>query len=304
MIGSMDLNEILVFVRVVQAGSFNKAAASLGMPNSTVSAKVSALEERLGVTLLRRTTRKLSLTDVGESFYRASSSHVEGLTSAESEAALSQHEPAGRLRVTAPVLLASSLLPDAIAEFARKYPKVGFELIATDETMDLVANGVDLAVRAGPLRDSSLKARRLGASFFALYASPAYLKSRPRPSHPKDLLEHDCIQFTPLGKDRWDFVNKAKNKVGVAMNGKLLLNELNSVKELAVAGAGVALLPTFVCDRAVGDKDLVRVLPEWRSESRDISFVFPADRYVPPKLAAFIEIAGDRVKRRLGDSWS
>lgn len=295
----MDFNEILIFVRVVQAGSFNKAAERLGMPNSTVSTKVSAFEKRLGVTLLHRTTRKLSLTQVGEAFYQNALKHVEGLIAAEAEAALNQGEPSGTLRITAPALFASSILPDVISAYADKFPRVRIELIASDTALDLIGENIDLAIRAGTLPDSSLKSVKLGVSYFAPFASATYLKKAGKISHPKDLLDHACIQFTPLGKERWTLVHPNKSKVIVAMNQRFVLNDLYLVRELALNGKGVALLPTFACDKAVKEKALTRVLPEWRSDARDVHFVYPAHRYAPPKLSAFIALAGDLIRKRL-----
>lgn len=295
----MDLNEIHIFVRVVQAGSFKKAADQLGMPNSTVSTKVSVLEKRLGVTLLHRTTRKLSLTQAGEIFYQNALKHIEGLVAAGLEASLSQSEPSGVLRITAPSMLSSSILPDVISAYAERFPKVDVEVLASDAALDLISENIDIAIRGGHLRDSSLKSLKLGVGYFAPFASAAYLKTHERIAHPKDLLNHTCIQFTPLGKDRWEFAGRNKSKVNVTMKRKFLLNDLYLVRELAVAGQGIALLPTFVCEKEVGEKRLVRILRDWRSDARDIHFVYPAHRYVSPKLSEFINLASALIKKRL-----
>ncbi len=302
MTADVDLNEIHVFVRVVQTGSFSKAAAQLSMPNSTVSSKVSALEKRLGTTLLRRTTRKLNLTQAGEVFYQNAQKHIEGLISAEHEATLSQSEPSGVFRITAPSMLASSVLPEVIAAYIKKFPKVDVELIASDSPLDLIQENIDIAIRAGSLNDSSLKSLKLGVGYFAPFASQSYLKTHEKITHPKDLLDHKCIQFTPLGRSKWEFTNQNKSRVNVAMNQKLVLNELYLVRELAVSGQGVALLPTFVCDRDIEKKYLVRILRDWRSEAREIHFVYPAQKFVSPKLKEFISLAGGMIKKRLVSS--
>lgn len=299
----MDLNEILIFVRVVQAGSFNKAAERLGMPNSTVSTKVSAFEKRLGVTLLHRTTRKLSLTQAGEAFYQSALKHVEGLLSAESEASLKQGEPQGTLRITAPILVSSSVLPDVISAYTEKYPKVCVEVVASDASLDLISENIDIAIRAGKLPDSSLKAIKLGSGYFAPFVSPSYLKSHGKISHPKDLLNHTCVQFSALNKDQWEFIHQdSKNKVKVAMNKKLLFNELYLIKELALRGHGVALMPSILCQKECQEKKLIRILTDWRSEIRDMHFVYPADKYISPKLSAFIKMAGAMIKEQLYNS--
>ena len=171
----MDLNEINVFLRVAQAGSFTRAAKQLGIPNSTASAKVSALERRLGVTLLQRTTRKLHLTEGGEAYFRQASQGLEEILKAEAAISASQREPQGLLRVTAPIDLGSNCLADLISAFRKKYPAVNVELIFTARYVDLVGEGVDVAVRAGKLRDSGLIARKVGVANWIPIASPAYL---------------------------------------------------------------------------------------------------------------------------------
>lgn len=293
----MDLNEIVVFVKVAQAGSFIKAANELGMPNSTVSARVSALEKRLGVTLLYRTTRKLSLTEEGERFFRTVEKNIAALRAAEEDVSAAQEEPQGLLRITAPPVFASAILPAALGAYRKAHPKVRIELIASDNALDLISENIDLAIRAGKLEDSSMIAKRLGESYFAPFASPEYLKKAPQIAHPRDLLAHPCLQFTPLGREKWSFTGR--QKVDVSMPGDLLLNDLYTVRELVLKSQGVALLPTFLCDEFVREKRLVRVLPDWRSEVKPISFVYPAHKFVPPKLAGFIRVVGEAMKARL-----
>ena len=296
----MDLNEVLIFVRVAQAGNFNKAAERLGMPNSTVSTKVSALEKRLGVTLLHRTTRKLSLTQTGETFYQNALKHIDGLVSAESEASLNQGEPRGTLRITAPVLFSTSVLPNVISAYAKKYPNVQIEVVASDASLDLISENIDVAIRTGEMPDSSLKSVRLGFGYFALFASPTYVKSHQKISHPKDLLNHACIQYSMLNKENWEFIHHAsKSKTKVSMNQHLVMSELFLVKELAIQGLGVALLPPMDCRRECEEKKLVRILDDWHSYVRDVHFIYPADKYVSPKLSEFISIAGSIIKKHL-----
>src|SRR5688572_7199212 len=199
----MDLNEISVFLKVVQAGSFTQAAAQLGIPNSTASARVSALERRLGVTLLQRTTRKLRLTEAGETYFRRAAQGLEQIVEAETEVSASQRAPQGMLRVTAPIDLGATCLAGLISAFREKYPAVSVELVFTDRFVDLVAEGVDVAVRAGKLRDSALIARKVGLAEWIPTASPAYLKKAGTPRHPRELTGHACLQFTPLGTEHW-----------------------------------------------------------------------------------------------------
>lgn len=294
----MDLNEISVFVKVVQAGSFNGAALALGMPKSTVSAKVSSLEKRLGTTLLHRTTRKLNVTQAGQEFFQRCLAAVEMLKEAEERASQGQDRPRGHLKVTAAPAWAGAL-SDVAAEFRSKYPDVELEFVLTDRTVDLVGESIDLAIRAGDLKDSTLIARKIGQSAFAPFASPAYLKSAPKLAHPKDLAALDCIQYAPLGRHQWTLVNKTGMKVSVALSGKFLTDDLGIARQLALSGQGVALMPMFLCKDEHEKKKLARVLPEWRSEIHPVSFVYPRQSFVPLRTSVFIETALPILKERL-----
>lgn len=298
----MDLNEVAIFVKVVQTGSFNQAAKQLEMPNSTVSAKVSSLEKRLGVTLLHRTTRKLQVTQAGQAFFNRSLSAIQELKGAEEEVTVNQGEVQGVLRLTAPAIVGSIFLPPIIAKCMEKYPKLNIELIFADRYVDLISEGVDLAIRAGELSDSTLIAKKLGVSYFAPFASAAYVKAHGNPDHPKDLREHRCLQFSALGRDKWEFVNKSKTKVIVPVSGRLIADDLGAIKELTLEGQGIALLPTFLCEAELKKNRLVRVLPEWRTDVRPISFVYPPQKFVIPKVHAFMSLATDMLKERLKDN--
>jgi DNA-binding transcriptional LysR family regulator len=295
---NVDLNEITVFVKVAQAGSFTLAAKQLGMPKSTVSARVSSLEKRLGTTLIQRTTRKLSLTQAGRSYFERCLQALHEIESAESEVANAQGEPRGILKITAPATLGSSLLPEILVSYTKAYPKVNVELILSDRQVDLVAEGVDLAIRGGELGDSSLIQKKLGMSYFAPFASPAYLKKRGTPSHPKDLRDHQCLQFTPLGREKWEFARE-KTKVSVPLSGKFVIDDLPTTKELALSGGGIALLPTFLCGAEAKGGKLVRVLPDWISLPRPVSFVYPSQRFVSNRLQAFIAMATEPLQKAL-----
>ena len=199
----IDLNEISVFVEVVKAGSFSQAAKKLKMPNSTVSHKVSSLEKRLGLTLLQRTTRKLNVTPAGQIYFKKCLNGFSEIELAEAEMASAQGEAQGLLRVTAPVELGGGILPEIISDFTAQFPKVTIELILTERRVDLLSESVDLAIRAGELKDSSLIAKKIGLAYFALFASPRYLKQKGTPTHPRELNQHKCLAFAPLGTDSW-----------------------------------------------------------------------------------------------------
>lgn len=297
----MDLNEITIFIKVVESGSFSKAAKALGMPNSTVSAKISSLEARLGSTLLQRTTRKLALTPAGDIFFQKCSLALVEIFKAQDEVATGQIEPQGLLRITAPVDLGERLLPEVISKFVKKYPKVKVEAVLLDRKVDLISEGVDLALRVGNLEDSSFIAKKLGLIYFGVMASPKYLKEAGMPKSPRDLSStHSCIQFTALGVDSWSLTS-GRSTMSVTLKSQILSNDLNVVKSLTLAGNGVALLPMFLCAEDVRAGRLIRLFPDWSSNERAVHFVYPAQKYVPPKLSTFIQFASDSLKKTLLD---
>jgi DNA-binding transcriptional LysR family regulator len=286
----MDLDAIAVFVKVVQAGSFSQAAKLLGMPNSTVSAKVSLLEKRLGVTLLQRTTRKLRVTQAGEGYFKRCVQALDELQAAESELATAQREPQGLLRLTAPVELGHGLLPALVDGFLQKYPKMGVDLLITNRVLDLVAEGIDLAIRAGALKDSRLIAKRFTLGQFTLWASPSYLKNHAAPSHPRELSQHECFRFSRFKDATWKLTN-GKEITTVTISGRVLADDFETIRSMACRGAGVGLMPSFLCAEEVRQKELVQVLPQWHGDTVWFSFVYPAQRFVSSKLRAFITIA-------------
>lgn len=297
---TLDLNEVVVFIKVVEVGSFSQAAKHLGMPNSTVSSKVSSLEKRLGTTLIQRTTRKLNVTPAGRAYFNKCIQGLQEIEAAEAELASTQGEPQGLLRLTAPVELGASLLPSLVSDFTKKHPKVKVEIILADRRVDLISENVDLAIRAGELKDSTLIAKKIGEVYFAPFASTKYLKSVKAPQHPKDLVEHSCIQFTPLGTDGWKLIGP-KTSVTVPLSGKVIVNDLNMIKNLTLNGSGIALLPTFFCYEELKAGKLVRLLPEWRTPLNPVHFVYAAQKFVTPKLSAFIAMASESLKDGLKD---
>lgn len=288
----MDLDGIEVFVKVVEAGSFNQAAKLLGMPNSTASAKVSALEKRLGVTLLQRTTRKLHPTEAGAMYFRRCVQALEELQAAENELADARGEPGGILRLTAPVEVGHTLLPPLVDAFIERHPRVSVELIITNRVVDLVAENVDLAVRAGTLKDSALIAKRFELGHFGFWASPGYLEKRPAPAHPKELAQHECMQFSQFNGKGVKLTN-GREHARIHLVGRITADDFEALRALAVHGRGIAFLPSFLCTEESRERKLVRVLPDWRGESVTVSLVYPAQRFVAPKIRAFMEVASE-----------
>lgn len=286
----MDLNEAAVFVKVVQAGGFSAAARLLGLPTSTVSTRVARLEKRLGVTLLQRTTRRLHLTDAGEIYFQHAAAGLGYMLEAEAAVTAATGEPQGLLRVTAPADLGDALLAEIIKRICRACPKVAVELILTSRYVDLVAEGVDVAIRAGALKDSTLIAKNVGLARWGVFANPDYLHRNEPLSTPQQLRHHRCLQFTPLGKAQWT-LDDATGSVTIPLAGQVMVNDVRVIRAMAVAGEGVALLPTYLCRLERDEGKLQRVLPDWSANTDAIHIVYPRQRFVSPKLRAFIDQA-------------
>jgi DNA-binding transcriptional LysR family regulator len=288
----MDLNQMFLFVRVVQAGSFSAAARQLAVPKSTLSRKVSELEERLGVRLLQRTTRKLGLTDAGRVYFDQAAQVVAGAQEAEQAVGSLQAAPRGLLRVTAPMSFA--ILAPVLTEYLTKHDDVQIEVVCTDRRVDIVAEGFDLAIRAGPMRDSSLVARSLGVHRLVLVASPAYCREHGTPRAPRDLARHTCIAFM-AAPHVWALEAEGE-RVEVRVSPRLTVNDLDILAAAAVDGLGIALMPEFVCVEDVRKKRLQRLLPEWCSAAVPLHAVYPTARHLSPKVAAFVELVRSKLR--------
>ncbi|MCA9620936.1 MAG: LysR family transcriptional regulator [Myxococcales bacterium] len=289
----MDLNEIFVFTKVVQNGSFVGASRDLGMPKSTVSRKVAQLEERLGARLLQRTTRRLSLTDMGHAFYRHASRVVEEAEEAERVVDRMQEVPRGALRVTAP--LNFGFLGPIVASFLERYPEVELELVCGDRLVDLVEEGFDLAVRAGRLADSSLVARHLGEMSSHVVAAPAFLDRHGRPEAPHELERLAAVFFGGGGTRRaWTLLGEGRN-VTVTVQARFTVNDYDFLDEAVLAGVGIAMLPIFRCADHLRGGRLERLLPAWCSPATPLHAVYPTARHLSPTVRAFLDHLRDRL---------
>ena len=283
---SVDLDDIAVFVKVVQAGSFSQAARLLGMPNTTVSARVARLEKRLGVTLIQRTTRKLHVTPAGQAYFARCVRGLAEIETAEAEITSATAAPRGVLRITVTGDVAHSLLPPLAARFVRKYPEVKIELIVANRVVDLIAEGVDLAIRAAELKDSTLVARRFMQITWAFWASRAYLAERGTPETPSDLERHEGLIFSRLPMQML--------RVGeseISLQGRIVADDLETVRAFVLHGEGIGALPEFLARDYAADGTLVRVLPQWTWTAGALSFVYPGQPFVPANVRAFIDLA-------------
>ncbi len=285
----MDLNDIVVFTKVVETRSFTGAAEQLGLPKSTVSRKLAQLEERLGVRLVQRTTRKLALTDIGQAYYQRCARIVADVAAAEQLVTDMQATPRGRVRVTAPIDLSMRYLGAIVAGFVAEHPDVTVELEATDRIVDLIEEGFDVAVRFGALPESTLIARRLCRIESLLVATPSYLARRGTPATIEDLDEHDRVLFTPNARvQSWTLVHDdATYEFG--RPARFASNNVGAVRGAVLAGAGISVLAEFMVADDIAAGRLVPVLPGWRNRPTDAHAVYPARQNLPPRLSLFLD---------------
>ncbi|MES1177610.1 MAG: LysR family transcriptional regulator [Myxococcales bacterium] len=286
----MDLNHVAVFARVVELESFTAAALQLGLPKSSVSRTVTRLEEELGVRLLQRTTRRLHLTEAGQAYYERARAALGSLEEAALAASNLSVEPRGIVRMTAPGDLGVINLPGIIARFVSKYPLVHVEVSLSARRVDLVAEGFDLAVRAGKLQDSSLVARRIGTDSLALFASPSYLRKHGRPAKLADLAHHDCVLFRAAGgKAEWRLTGP-HGEESVTVHGPINCDEIGFIQQAVAAGAGIGLLPRIAVRLAAKGSpqaENVQLLPEFSVAGSDLNVVTPSARFLPASVTVF-----------------
>ncbi|TDK63485.1 LysR family transcriptional regulator [Sapientia aquatica] len=292
----MDLNAIWMFLKVAQTGSFTRAAKELGIPKSTVSKKIADLESSLQSTLLLRTTRSLQLTDAGKRYYDTCAKAFEDIKDAEAFTQAASSEPAGNIRVTATAEFARKVLSEIMQGFLTAYPNISVDLILTNQALDFVRDNIDVAVRAGQLKDSNLKARRVGATRFQLLASPSYLKAAPELNKPSDLSKHNCLVFTSLPNPSVWLLRSGSQSAKVKVQGRYMANSINAIKSMAASGAGIALLPTVFCKEEIARKELGIVLPNWASGEQALNLVYQNSPFIAPRVTAFLNYMQEELR--------
>jgi DNA-binding transcriptional LysR family regulator len=296
---TMDLNLVSTFVRVVESASFTAAARALALPTSSVSRRVSALEAELKVRLIQRSTRKLVLTEAGRLYFERARVSLGGLADATAAVADMSHEAAGLIRFTSAPDNAG-VLAGFIAEFLRRHPQIRIEMILTPRRVDLVAEGVDLALRAGRLADSSLVARRIGGADLGLFASGAYLRRMGTPKALPDLARHRFVLFGPPDTRGTLRVVGPHGEESVAVAGPIIVDDLAFGADAVAAGIGIGLVPSLLCEPPPGRRrlsartSLVRVLPEYRAGGSDLHLVSPPTAYEPTRVALLRDFLAER----------
>lgn len=285
--------EMQAFAAVVDAGSFVRAAEALETSKAAVSRLVGELEERLGVRLLNRTTRKLSLTDDGQTFYHRCTELLAALGEAESDLSSRSAEPSGRLRISAPVTFGVLHLAPLWAAFLAQHPKVTLDISLSDRMVDLVDEGFDLAIRITRAPHPNLIARQLATTGLVLCAAPAYLERRGTPAHPSELAKHDVISYSYYSsRDEWSF-DGPDGPVTVKTHPRLHANNGDTCLAAALQGQGIVLQPTFLVYEELRSGALRAILPEWRSPELGVYVTYTSRRQLPLKLRQMIDFLAD-----------
>jgi DNA-binding transcriptional LysR family regulator len=284
-----------VFVRVATLGSFSAAARALHLSQTMVTKHVAALEDRLGVKLLHRSTRRLVLTEAGRSYLAACERILAEIEEAEASASLDRIEPRGTLRLNVPLTFGLRQIVPALTAFSRLHPAVAVDLGLADRYVDLIEEGWDLAVRIGRLKDSGLVARRLAPCRTIVCAAPSYLEAHGAPRSPEDLSGHNCLGYTlpsAIGAGRWAF--GAGGDVVVPVEGNLRANNGDALLAAALAGQGLIYQPTFIVGDSLRDGSLLRVLSGYPTLELGVHAVLPSGRQAPAKVRAFVEFLARR----------
>ncbi|QEL54183.1 LysR family transcriptional regulator [Chromobacterium paludis] len=283
-------SEIRAFVAVAELGSFVAAADRLELSRAMVTKLVAALENRLGARLMHRTTRKLSLTEAGETYLAQAGSLLAELDELDARLSHGASEPVGRLRVSAPVSFGMRYLGAIIGGFHQRHPRIEVELNLNDRRVDLVEEGFDLALRVSNLADSTLVAKRLAQIRDLVVASPDYLARHGEPGHPSELAEHQCLLYALTAQPNvWDYQSPDGEQGRVKVKGPLRANNGDVLTEAAAQGMGIVLQPRFLVDKALEEGKLVPILQDYDWHCLDLSVVYPVRRHVPGKVRVFVE---------------
>ncbi|ABM33115.1 LysR family transcriptional regulator [Paracidovorax citrulli] len=293
-----DLNDMLYFAEVVERGGFAAAGRALGIPKSRLSRRVSELEAQLGVRLLQRTTRKLSLTEIGESYLRHCQAVREAAQAASDAVAEVQTEPRGTVRVSCPVTLAQTVLGELMPIFLERHPQVRVEMQVTNRAVDLVEEGVDVALRVRPNLDDSgsMVVKRLDDVLQVLVASPALLARQGTPATLAELSRLDSMAMSaPDGRTALRLVGPDGREEAVQLTPRYVADDLLTLKFAALAGTGMCWLPDYMCQAELGEGRLVRILPGWSTPRGVVHAVFPSRRGLAPAVRRFLDFLGETV---------
>jgi len=290
----MNLNDLRLFIRVVETGSFTAAGESLRIQKSTISRRIAQLEDAMGVRLLQRSTRKLQLTDEGRDMFERCRPLVDELEQARDQVSALHTEPRGLLRLTMPPELGAFIMNGVVASFMKRFPLVEVDIELSTRLVSLIEEGIDLAVRVGNLNDSTLISRRLAGVELGLYASPAYLAQAGQPATPADLAAHCCLGMRG-NNFSWQFSNW-QSGAPITIEGRLRSNSLTFLREMVLQDLGIARLPCQFCTELVEQGALVPVLVDYRIPPVDIHVLYPSRRHLNPRVRLFIDHMAERLQ--------
>lgn len=291
------LDELEAFVKVVEVESFSEAGRQLGISKSYVSKQLSKLEDRLGARLLNRTTRQLTLTEVGAMFYERCVEVLEGLEEAELAVSQLQGTPKGVLRLSLPMSFGVRYLSPVVAEFMSKYSDLAVEISFSDRTVNIIDEGFDLAVRIGTLKDSSLIARKIANTRGYVVASPEFLERHGEPSHPSELKDIPCLRYTYQSNgSNWRF-DLDGEEVSVKVDGPMTVNNGDAIMEAARQGVGCAVLPDFFIHEYLKSGELKSILSEWNCSGNGIWAIYPHNRHLSAKVRLFVDFLAESFAR-------
>jgi LysR family transcriptional regulator for bpeEF and oprC len=291
------LQAMEVFVQVVDAGGFTRAAENMQLPKATVSTLVQALEQALAVKLLHRTTRQVSVTSDGAAYYERCLRILSDVREAEESLSNNRASPSGRLRVDVSTGFANDIIIPALHGFFERYPDIRLDLGCSDRPIDLIEEGVDCAVRGGDLPDSALIARRIGVLNFCIAATPAYFAKHGRPRHPRELAQHRCINYfsSKTGKTlEWDFV-RGDETILMPMPACLAVNDSTAYMAAGLQGLGVIQMASYKIEPLIASGQMELVLEDWTSNPLPINVVYPQNRHLSAKVRVFVEWIADLV---------
>ena len=279
-----------LFRRVIEAGSFSAVAREADMSQSTVSKHIAALEERLGTKLLNRSTRSLSATEAGNEYYHYCVRILNDFQEAEASVGKGQIKPTGTLRLSSTAPFGRLFIIPALNAFLKKFPDIDIDYQMDDQAIDLVKQGIDLAIHVGPLADSSLIAQKIGSSRRMVVASPEYLMKHGFPKTPADLKSHQCLIYTQYkNPNEWFFNSKQEGDESIRIHGRFKTSSTEAIKEAAVSGLGIATLCEWHAQEQINKGHLTPVLKKYEQTAYDINAVYPARRFVPQKVKRLIE---------------
>lgn len=288
--------DMAVFAAAVDRGGFSAAARALRLTPSAVSKKIARLEDRLGARLLNRTTRQISLTEEGDRYYERARRILSDIEEAELEVASLQAAPRGRLRVNSVIHFGLHHLMPLIPEFLARYPQVEVELTLEDRIIEIVDEGVDVAIRAGFLEDSSLVARRLGGNWRVVVAAPAYLAAQGAPAIPADLAHHNCLRYSLApALNHWEFAMTDGGTQMIEVQGNFAANTGEALREAAIAGVGIARLTTYSVGEAIQAGALVNILTDHTQDGGSVYAIYPHRRHLSSKVRVFVDYLAEQI---------